>query len=284
VQPKRVSLHDGRRLAYAVYGAEAGAPVVYCHGGLSSHSDLAFADARARDRGVRLIAIDRPGIGESGRATGRSVADWANDVGELTTLIGVDRFSVLGWSAGGPFALACAAGLATRVDRTATVGGMAPLQGAQSADQLGLAMDRLLFPLCRRHPHRARLLLSLSKAAPSRVLHRQLLKALTSPADRSVVAAMTPAESTRDLKVAMRHGTMGVVDDYVVVGGEWRFRPEDVSGPVTMFQGDEDLLLPMAHAESLAQRLPAGRLEVVQGAGHFLLHTHLHRVLDALVA
>jgi pimeloyl-ACP methyl ester carboxylesterase len=283
VQPRVVALRNGRRLAYVIYGAETGAPVIYCHGGLSSHSDLAFADERARDLGVQLIAIDRPGIGESGRAIGRSVADWADDVGALTTLIGVDRFSVLGWSAGGPFALACAAGLAARVDRTATVGGMAPLENGQSAGQLGLAMDRLLFPLCRRHPHQARLLLSLSKALPSRALHRQLLKALTSPADRSIVAAMTPAESTRDLKEAMRHGPIGIVDDYVVAGGDWRFRPEEVPGPVTMFQGDEDLLLPMAHAESLVRRLPGGRMEVVAGAGHFLLHTHLDRVLETLV-
>jgi pimeloyl-ACP methyl ester carboxylesterase len=275
------SLEGGRRLAYATYGDPAGAPVVYCHGGLSAHSDIAFADDRARQLGVRLLAVDRPGIGESSRAGGRSVADWAGDVGELTLQIGVDQFAVLGWSAGGPFALACAAGLPDRVTVTATVGGMAPLDDTHRAKDLGLAMDRLLFPLSRRAPSLAALLLSVSKVMPNKALQRQLLRALPA-SDRAVVAAMTPAEVTQDLRVAMRHGPRGVVDDYVVTGGDWHFRPEDVAGPVAMFQGDEDVLLPMAHAESLAGRLPAGRLEVVAGAGHFLLHTHLERVLAAL--
>jgi pimeloyl-ACP methyl ester carboxylesterase len=279
-----VTLSNGRRLAYACYGAENGAPVVYCHGGLSSHYDIAFADDRARERGVRLIAIDRPGIGESGRATGRRVADWGRDIDELTTSLGVDRFAVLGWSAGGPFALACAVSMPSRVRRTVTVGGMAPLENGQSASQLGLAMDRLLFPMCRRAPVAARMLLSMSKAIPRRALHRQLLRALTSQADRSVVAAMTPSEATRDLREAMRHGSMGIVDDYVVVGGDWGFRPEEVPGPVTMFQGDEDRLLPLSHAQSLAHRLPVVRMEIVAEAGHFLIHTHLDQVLSELVA
>ncbi len=281
-RPQRVSLPGGRTLAFASYGAAAGVPVVYCHGGLSSHSDIAFADERARRLDVRLLAVDRPGIGDSSRVAGRSVADWAGDVGELTRQIGVDRFAVLGWSAGGPFALACAAGLPDRVKSTATVGGMAPLDAAHPARELGLATDRLLFPLARRAPLAARVLLSASKGMPNRALQRQLLRAL-SPADRDVVAAMTPAEVTRDLRAAMRHGSRGVVDDYAVVGGDWHFRPEDVPGPVTVFQGEQDVLVPLAHAQAMAARLPAGRLEVVAGAGHFLLHTHFERVLAALV-
>jgi pimeloyl-ACP methyl ester carboxylesterase len=56
-----------------------------------------------------------------------------------------------------------------------------------------------------------------------------------------------------------------------------------MGGPVTVFQGAADTLLPMSHAEALAAQLPSGHLEVVAGAGHFLLRPHLGRVLDALV-
>ncbi len=95
--------------------------------------------------------------------------------------------------------------------------------------------------------------------------------------------AMTPAEAASGLREATRQGPGGVVDDYATLAEDWDFALFDVDVPVTVFQGAADTLLPRAHAESLAGQLPTGRLEVVDGAGHFLLHTHLGRVLDALV-
>ncbi len=277
-----VSLPDGRRLAYEAYGAPGGFPVLYHHGGLSSHSDISFAEGDARGRGVRIVAVDRPGIGESDRRRDRRVVDWAADVEALTAALGIDEFAALGWSAGGPFALACAAGLGPRVLRTVTVGGMAPLDDGHTASQLGLGVDRLLFPLTRRAPWAAGAVLRLSGVVPARAAQRRLVKSLPSASDRRIVAALDPAEWGRDLRLAMRHGPHGLVDDYVVLGQDWGFRPEDISGPVTVVQGDQDELVPMAHARRLAGRLPAGRLEVVAGAGHFLLHTHLAEVLDTL--
>ncbi len=279
---RTVGLPGGRTLAYAEYGAPDGAPVLYCHGGLSSHSDVAFAGPAAAQRGVRLVAPDRPGIGSSGRCRGRTVADWAGDVAVLADHLGLDGFSALGWSAGGPFALALAAGLGARVRAVALVGGMAPLEPPLSAADLGLAADRRLFPLAGRSPGRAAATLWLLAHLPRRVVFRQMARGLPSAADRAVVGAMTLHQATDDLRGAAAHGVGGLVDDYAVAGGSWGFRPEDVAAPVTLFQGAEDTLVPMAHAEHLAGRLPQGRLVVVPGAGHFLLHTHLDDVLGAL--
>jgi pimeloyl-ACP methyl ester carboxylesterase len=233
---------------------------------------------------VRILALARPGIGGSDRSVGhgRRVADWAADVGAACDALGVERCAALGWSAGGPFALACAAGLSGRVTRAATVGGMAPLEAPLSARQLGLRLDQVLFPMSLRRPALASLVVRASALVPARLVHSSLARSLP-PEDRSVVAEMTPAEAASGLRDATRQGPGGVVDDYAVLAGDWGFALSDVAVPVTVFQGAADTLLPRAHAEALAGQLPTGRLEVIDGAGHFLLHPHLDRVLAALV-
>ncbi len=277
------ALPDGRRIECQSYGDPDGFPVVYCHGGLSAPVDIAFADDTARERGVRIVAPARPGIGSSDRCRHRCVADWAADVSAVVATLGIERFSVLGWSAGSPFALAVATGLAPLVAHSATVGGMAPLRPPISARQLGLRLDKVLFPLAARSRSLATLVVRASALAPAGVERGALLRALPSE-DRAVVEKMTAAEVAAGMRDATRHGPGGVADDYAVLAAEWGFELADVGGPVTVFQGAADTLLPRSHAEALAAQLPSGRLEVVEGAGHFLLHAHLGRVLDALVA
>jgi pimeloyl-ACP methyl ester carboxylesterase len=277
-----LALPGGRRLAYRIYGDPDGAPVVYCHGGLSAHTDIAFATGRAAERHLQIVAIARPGIGESSRlGPPRRVRDWADDVAVLTAALGMESFSVLGWSAGGPYALACAVVLGPRVRHTLTIGGMAPLGGRVTARQLGLVADRVLFPLSQRAPRSAAALVRSAGWLPPAALQRTLLRSLPK-ADRAVVGAMSPAEFSADLEEALRNGPNGIVDDYRVVGADWGFAPENVTCPVTVVQGSEDTILPMAHARNLAERLPDGTLQVVEGAGHFLLHTHFELVVDAL--
>ena len=73
-------------------------------------SRLFFPDpATAADLGVRAITLDRPGIGGSDPQADHRVADWPADVTALADALGIDRFGVIGYSAGVPYALACAA-------------------------------------------------------------------------------------------------------------------------------------------------------------------------------
>ncbi len=150
--PPEITLPDGRALAYSEIGDADGYPVVWCHGGLSSRLDAENARAGALAAKVRLIAPDRPGIDRSGRKKDRTIADWGADVGALADALSLDRFGVVGWSAGGPHALACAAALPERVAAVATIGSMAPVRDKADRKELGLRLDRRLIPLCRRAP------------------------------------------------------------------------------------------------------------------------------------
>ena len=278
-----VRLDGGRRLGFHMFGDHAGTPIVYCHGGLSSGFDVAFADGIARELGVFVVAPDRPGIGESFRKMPRRVADWPSDVERLCDHLGIGRFSVIGWSAGGPFALACTLQLGDRIRRTATVGGMAPIRDKITVRQLGLAVDRVLFPLATRAPLLAQLALACSSTGSDSALQRRLLRGLPSTSDKAVVSALSAHDAVAPWRGALRHGSRGLVDDYVVTGSDWGFKLHEVTAPVTVFQGEQDTIVPMAHAQALADRLGAGSLEVVADAGHFALHLATKRVLRALI-
>jgi pimeloyl-ACP methyl ester carboxylesterase len=122
-----VQLRDGRRLTYRTLGRPGGFPVLYLHGAIGSprwHS--AELDAAVASLGIRYLAVNRPGFGGSDPRPERTVADYGADVEDLTDALGLERFSVIGVSAGAPFALACAWALPARVVAVAAASPLAP--------------------------------------------------------------------------------------------------------------------------------------------------------------
>jgi pimeloyl-ACP methyl ester carboxylesterase len=275
-------LRNGRQLGYAEYGDPHGVPIVYCHGGLSSRLDIAFAEETCRRSGVRVLAIDRPGIGLSDRQPEQQLVDWPNDVVELADALGIVSCTVLGWSAGGPYALACARRLGSRVRRVALVGGMAPLESPAMVGELGLRIDRWLYPRASSDPTAAARILHMARRLPRRLLRALLLRELGSASDRAIVAALSIDALTEPFYEALRQDGHGIVDDYRRTGSEWGFRLQDITTEVTLWQGAEDRLLPLSHAQRLAAHLPNARFILLAHRGHFLLHRDLAHVLGTL--
>ena len=278
-----VETADGRALAWSEVGDPGGTPVVWCHGGLSGRTDASFAASAAQSAGVRLIAIDRPGIGESTRRKGRSVADWADDIGVVADALGLHEFGVVGWSGGGPHALACAARLPDRVIATATIGGMEPVRNRADRKALGLQVDRLLIPMARHVPWLARPALAASARLSAERQKAVLLRAL-SDADRRVLEPLPPEAVVGATIAAGAPGTAGLVDDYRAFGSpDWGFELSQITGPVRCWQGADDAAVPPAIGRRLAEAIPRARLELVPDAGHFLMIGHGHEVFAGLL-
>ena len=150
-----ITLPDGRRLAYSETGAPDGSPVLYFHGHPGSRLDVAMFDRSILARsGLRMLSIDRPGIGQSDFQPGRAIRDWPADVRGFADALGIQRFAVLGVSGGGPFAAACAQALPERVTKALLVSsvGRFDLPGITKGMGPGLTYFRLgyRFPfLCR---------------------------------------------------------------------------------------------------------------------------------------
>jgi pimeloyl-ACP methyl ester carboxylesterase len=95
-------------------GNPTGSPVLLVHGGPGSRLLDPDEDATAA-AGVRLLTVDRPGYGGSDARPDPTLLGWADDVQALADRLGLDRFAVVGFSAGGGYALACAASMPERI-------------------------------------------------------------------------------------------------------------------------------------------------------------------------
>lgn len=146
-----ITLRDGRRLQYLDLGAPNGFPVITCHGGLSSRWDAGPAHDAALAQGIRILSPDRPGVGGSDTAEGRTIASWPSDVVELADALDLDRFATLGWSLGAVYALACGAMLGDRVTKVSCVGAPIPCEWDDEGQHLNLP-DRIIIALAQRWP------------------------------------------------------------------------------------------------------------------------------------
>ena len=122
-----ITLSDGRKLGFAEFGEIQGKPVFYFHGFPGSRLEAKLAEKNSLDTHVRFIGIDRPGYGLSSFKPGRTFLDWADDVSELADAMGIDRFSILGVSGGGPYAAAYACKVPHRLDAVGIVCAMGPV-------------------------------------------------------------------------------------------------------------------------------------------------------------
>jgi pimeloyl-ACP methyl ester carboxylesterase len=274
-----VTLPDGRELAYEEYGDPDGVPVLSFHGGLSSRLDAAPAHDAALSLGVRIVSPDRPGMGRSSFQPGRRLLDWPFDVATLTGALGIDRFAVMGWSCGGPYAAVCAARLGDRVTAVGLLSSAVPLELVGTTKGL-TSDDRILLSLVRWAPWLASALLRISIAgATERRLYREIRR--TFPAvDRAVLEERgSVTEAVAFIKESMRQGTAGCLQDYRVFGDPWGFALEEVAAPVHIWEGAEDHTGPPSYRDLLLRHLPRADLTIVPGEGHLSLLPHQARAI-----
>ncbi len=280
---RRLRMPDGRWLAYADYGDPTGRPVFSFHGGLSCRLEVRFAAAFCRGEGIRLIAIDRPGIGLSDYQSKRSILDWPEDVAHLALMLGINHFAVLGWSAGGPYALACAHCIPQLLTNVGTIGCMAPVHGRpETVRESGLQVDRILFPLVRQSPWIAAQFLRATKHLSPALLKRNLLREVVCSADRAVIESLDGAEMFDFYYEALGRGPWGTVQDYCLLGRAWGFPLQEISKKIHLWQGEDDRIVPPCQARWLAERIPAAQLHLVPGQGHFLLRNSFGEILTTL--
>lgn len=268
-------LGDDRLLGYARYGAsDADATLFYFHGLPGSRVEARLLDGPARLAGVRVIAVDRPGYGLSTPCPDRTWTDWASDVATLADALGAARFDILGVSGGGPYALTCAHALAPRVRRVALVCSLGPVF---RPDQLRAMHWR--FRLAMDLAHRSPALLKLFYVTPVRLFaphgaeHMlEMLGRFLGGADREVLHEPATLRWLADnLRESLRQSGAGALEDAALQIRPWPFELSDIRVPVTVWHGDADRVVPLAHGLFIHAGLPLAEMHVVPGEGHFSL-------------
>jgi pimeloyl-ACP methyl ester carboxylesterase len=286
--PTFVRAADGRRLAVKLSGDPAGVPVVLLHGTPGSRLGPLPRARKLYAMGVRLISFDRPGYGRSDRLPERRVADVAADVAAIADELGLDSFSVLGRSGGGPHALACAALLPDRVRRAGALVSLAPFRAegldwfAGMADSnVGSYTDAASAPELLT----ARLVRAAARIAADPGSHLAELDREMPEADRRVVREAGLRELlAKNFAEALRYSADGWIDDALAFCSPWGFAPADVSAPVLHWHGAHDVHSPVSHTRWLADRIPTATVTIRPGVAHFGAFAVVPEVLAWLVS
>lgn len=272
-------LPDGRVVDLVELGDPDGRPVLALHGTPASAAVWEPLDAAARRAGVRLVAPNRPGIAGSTRRPDYTVREAAEDAVAAARSLGVERFSVLGWSGGCPYALGCAAVAPGEVDAVVLLGAVAP-PGApvERLNLVDLSMEWLSVHAPAVAGAALGVQATLARLAPG--VARQVLEVDLRDPDRVAVRSAPQWWDLRFFTDAFRTGAVGVVEDYRAAARPWGFALEDVTAPTTVFWGDHDSITPRSHSEHVAAAVGT-EVEVLPGRGHFAVVTEADRLLAA---
>lgn len=279
------NLSDGRTLAYAEYGDPQGQPLMYFHGWPSSRLEAGMVDASARRHHLRIIAPDRPGFGRSDFKPGRRLIDWPADVIELANELGLDRFTILGPSGGGPYAAVCAWKISGRLASVGIVSGQSPASASSFLSGMR-PLNRRLALIGRWAPWLFRLfswpVIRALKRDPDGYLTR-LMSDLPEP-DREVMAR---AEIRKPLQngalEAFRNGSRGAALENALYARPWGFDLRAITMDVQLWHGELDLNVPPAMGHYLASTIPNCHAHFYAGEGHLSVFVnHMDEILFAL--
>jgi len=276
-------------LEVEITGPDGGETLIFHMGTPSAASMYSPLVALGAQRGLRHVLYLRPGYGESERCEGRTVADCAADVAAVADALGGERFYTAGRSGGGPHALATAALLPERVIAAATIAGCAP-RDAEGLDWLaGMAQENLDELAAAEagekellgfiEPFRMKLI-----SADAADLHAEFGD-LLSDVDRSVMTGEFADYEAESMRAGLRHGVWGWFDDDIELISDWGFDLSNISCPVTIWQGAQDRMVPLAHGEWLASHIHGARANLLADHGHLSLALdHYGELLDDLIA
>jgi pimeloyl-ACP methyl ester carboxylesterase len=281
---KVMELPDGRELAWLELGNPEGPPVLAFHGTPGSRLQLSFLADQIKASGVRFIALDRPGYGHSTLQPNRRLVDWPLDVAALADHLGLERFSVVGISGGGPHAAVCARFLGERVVATGIVSGVGQLADAEAAEGM-MPLNRALSSLARRSTYLVYPLFAaqtvITRRWPDAAL-RSAPKHLPS-ADAAIMARPDVMAAVKeDFRLASSTTAMAAAQDFALFARDWGFQLEDIAGTVHVWHGDADRNVPHAHGRHQAEAIPGAQFHDCPGEGHLLVIDHLEEILHTV--
>ena len=280
---RTIRLQDGRQMAYSEWGDLDGEPVVLLHGAPGSR--LFCPDEQATEAaGVRLVTIDRPGYGRSDPRPGRALLDWPDDYLELADQVALPACPVVGWSAGGRYALALGFRAPDRVRTIGVAGSPGPTyEGPGALDELSLE-DRNVKELLTRDRAAGLELIGKNCAWYAGDGWEIIFAESWGDADDRLLARPDVLEAMKTwIGEGARLGSAGFAADEAAWITPWGFSVADIRQLVHVWCGDSDPQVGRAHAEYLAESIPRTTLVTFASAGHLFPISHWGEMLAALL-
>lgn len=283
-----IEVTSGRRLGFAEWGPARGRAMFWMHGTPGARRQIPEAARLAAEiLDVRLIGIDRPGVGASTSHRYDSLVEFPTDLATVADRLGVEDFALIGLSGGGPYALATAHAMPDRVAAVAVLGGVAPTQGEDApggglvgfANHFGQAISLFHVPLS--------LLLSglILTMRPIASQGFDLYARISPEGDQEVFARPEiKAMFLDDLLGGSRRGIRAPIYDIMLFTRPWGFSVRDIKVPVRWWHGDSDNIVPLAHGQHIVPLIPDGELFIRPGESHLGGLGAAEEVLDTLLS
>jgi pimeloyl-ACP methyl ester carboxylesterase len=276
-EPRFWKISPGRRLAWNEYGDPDGFPVMYYHGWPSSRLQARLAHHLARERGLRIVAMDRPGMGRSTFEAGRTLDSWPELMGRFADALGIGKFGQLGVSGGGPYVLACAARIPGRLSGSAVLGGAVPLMELRHGPRGLHPLYRMLIP-CRELPAWIfsalfRIASIASRCQPDWPPLSWLLRTVAAE-DRRLLLDFPEVWSviTKSFQEGVcEGGGRGVMADAETYFQSLTIDLANVRHPVRYWHGGEDRNIPVEMVREFTGKIAGAELVVDEEMGHFSL-------------
>ena len=267
-----MAVRDDRRLSFAEYGPRRGPAIIWMHGTPGARRQIPLEAREYADRrGVRIIGIDRPGIGSSTPHLYPDILDWTRDLELFLETLGIDTVRLIGLSGGGPYALAAGAALPDRVHGVGILGGVAPTRGPDAAEGgiIQLAVHLAPALALARVPLGVALTQTIRVVRPLAGPVLDLYASVQPPGDKHLLSRPEfKAMFLDDLLNGSRFQTSAPLADLILFTRAWGFEAKDVRVPVRWWHGDADHIVPFRHGQHLVDRLPDATMTVIDGESH----------------
>jgi pimeloyl-ACP methyl ester carboxylesterase len=282
-----IAVGDDRQIGFAEFGDPQGRAVFWLHGTPGARRQIPMeARVFAEQQGIRLIGVDRPGIGASTPHQYDTVLAFADDLRTIADTLGLGKFEVVGLSGGGPYTLACAAAMPDRVVAAGVLGGVAPTRGADAIGGGVSAVITAAAPVVE------------AAGGPIRFAASRLIRLVRPVAEPALyMYARISPEADRRLLVRPEFKAMFLDDllngsrkqlaapfaDVVVFARDWGFRLDEVKVPVRWWHGDRDHIVPFEHGQHVVSKLPDAQMYHLPGESHLAGLGRAEEILGTMV-
>ncbi|MCM3567243.1 alpha/beta fold hydrolase [Neobacillus mesonae] len=276
MKDQTIVLRDGRKLGYSEYGNAKGKPIFFFHGTPGARNHPAAQIIESAVPFVRLFVVDRPGYGLSDPQKGRTLQDWNLDFSELLEHLNLSSFSIIAPSGGTPYAISISYFMPEKVEKTAILCGVGPVYIPELLEEMG-EEEKSSIKAALYQPELLEAFVAKVKENPV-----QYVNSLVEKMPKESQQKLTPAviNGYTNLAIESSKTPYGMIDDGKIFGTPWNIPFEKIKVPIHFWHGDQDVNVPMSHAEYLSSKIPHAGLTRLEGLDH--LTTTIHGLSPAL--